>query len=195
MDESRPHKSLTPLSAGRNLQIGWHNILCRCYQERGGARQPGVPGVRRNRAGGSRGRPGTVLGGTCAGGIVAMKTAVQIDRAKAPGISFQEASIDIWDKKYRLKSKTGEVIDETMDDTYQAHRPGSCRGRAGGGAGALVRDVSVGAAAGRHSGRPHRFQCRRPGTQARHLDDQLHGVRAPSPTRCTRFSRRCMRPG
>jgi ribonucleoside-diphosphate reductase alpha chain len=51
--------------------------------------------------------------------IVAMKTAVQIDRAKAPGISFQEASIDIWDKKYRLKSKTGEVIDETMDDTYK----------------------------------------------------------------------------
>ena len=48
-----------------------------------------------------------------------MKTAVQIDRAKAPGISFQEASVDIWDKKYRLKSKTGEVIDETMDDTYK----------------------------------------------------------------------------
>ena len=48
-----------------------------------------------------------------------MKTAVQIDRARAPGVSFQEASIDIWDKKYRLKSKTGEVIDETMDDTYK----------------------------------------------------------------------------
>jgi ribonucleoside-diphosphate reductase alpha chain len=32
---------------------------------------------------------------------------------------FQEASIDIWDKKYRLKSKTGEVVDETMDDTYK----------------------------------------------------------------------------
>jgi len=48
-----------------------------------------------------------------------MKMAVQVDRAKAPGISFQEASIDIWDKKYRLKSKSGEVIDETMDDTYK----------------------------------------------------------------------------
>ncbi len=48
-----------------------------------------------------------------------MKMAVQVDRAKTPGISFQEASIDIWDKKYRLKSKSGEVIDETMDDTYQ----------------------------------------------------------------------------
>ncbi|MGK2924729.1 MAG: adenosylcobalamin-dependent ribonucleoside-diphosphate reductase [Lysobacterales bacterium] len=34
-------------------------------------------------------------------------------------IAFQEASLDIWDKKYRLKSKTGEVIDHTIDDTYK----------------------------------------------------------------------------
>ena len=34
-------------------------------------------------------------------------------------ITFQAASLDIWDKKYRLKSKTGEIIDETMDDTYK----------------------------------------------------------------------------
>ena len=34
-------------------------------------------------------------------------------------IAFQEASLDIWDKKYRLKSKSGDVVDETMDDTYQ----------------------------------------------------------------------------
>ncbi|NND45496.1 MAG: adenosylcobalamin-dependent ribonucleoside-diphosphate reductase [Xanthomonadales bacterium] len=34
-------------------------------------------------------------------------------------IPFQEASLDIWDKKYRLKSKLGEIIDETMDHTYQ----------------------------------------------------------------------------
>ena len=34
-------------------------------------------------------------------------------------IPFQAASLDIWDKKYRLKSKTGELIDETIDDTYQ----------------------------------------------------------------------------
>ncbi len=27
--------------------------------------------------------------------------------------------MDIWDKKYRLKAKTGDVIDETMDDTYK----------------------------------------------------------------------------
>ncbi len=34
-------------------------------------------------------------------------------------IPFQHASLDIWDKKYRLKSKTGEVVDRDMDATYQ----------------------------------------------------------------------------
>ncbi|MEX0385639.1 adenosylcobalamin-dependent ribonucleoside-diphosphate reductase [Spiribacter onubensis] len=34
-------------------------------------------------------------------------------------IPIQPASEDIWDKKYRLKSKEGEVIDETVDDTYK----------------------------------------------------------------------------
>ena len=34
-------------------------------------------------------------------------------------IPFQDASLDIWDKKYRLKSKTGEIIDKTVDETYQ----------------------------------------------------------------------------
>ncbi len=32
---------------------------------------------------------------------------------------FQEASMDIWDKKYRLKSKDGNILDSTIDDTYQ----------------------------------------------------------------------------
>ena len=34
-------------------------------------------------------------------------------------IPFQPASLDIWDKKYRLKSKSGEVVDHAIDDTYQ----------------------------------------------------------------------------
>ena len=34
-------------------------------------------------------------------------------------IKMQEASLDIWDKKYRLKSKDGEVIDEVIDDTFK----------------------------------------------------------------------------
>ncbi|MBM4220906.1 MAG: ribonucleoside-diphosphate reductase, adenosylcobalamin-dependent, partial [Gammaproteobacteria bacterium] len=48
-----------------------------------------------------------------------MKPAVQMENVRAGTVGFQEASIDIWDKKYRLKSKTGAVIDETMDDTYK----------------------------------------------------------------------------
>ena len=34
-------------------------------------------------------------------------------------IPFQDASIDIWDTKYRLKSKEGVALDQSMDDTYQ----------------------------------------------------------------------------
>ncbi|TDX99663.1 LAGLIDADG family homing endonuclease [Thiohalophilus thiocyanatoxydans] len=34
-------------------------------------------------------------------------------------IPFQDASLDIWDKKYRLKSKDGRIIDQSMDETYQ----------------------------------------------------------------------------
>lgn len=45
-------------------------------------------------------------------------------RVKAIGtdiqaVPFQEASLDIWDKKYRLKSKIGECIDATIDDTFK----------------------------------------------------------------------------
>ena len=39
--------------------------------------------------------------------------------ADAPEIGYQPASIDIWDKKYRLKSKDGQVIDEDIDHTYR----------------------------------------------------------------------------
>ncbi|MFZ1623687.1 MAG: adenosylcobalamin-dependent ribonucleoside-diphosphate reductase [Gammaproteobacteria bacterium] len=42
-----------------------------------------------------------------------------MENVRAGTVGFQAASIDIWDKKYRLKSKTGEVVDETMDDTYK----------------------------------------------------------------------------
>ncbi|MEC9376283.1 MAG: adenosylcobalamin-dependent ribonucleoside-diphosphate reductase [Pseudomonadota bacterium] len=48
-----------------------------------------------------------------------MKTAVQKEVVAGSAIEFQDASIDIWDTKYRLKSKDGEIIDETMEDTYR----------------------------------------------------------------------------
>ena len=48
-----------------------------------------------------------------------MKTAVQMEPASGSAIEYQEASLDIWDKKYRLKAKNGQIIDETMDDTYR----------------------------------------------------------------------------
>ena len=44
---------------------------------------------------------------------------VEVIDTDSKQIPFQAASLDIWDKKYRLKSKTGDVIDETIDETYQ----------------------------------------------------------------------------
>ena len=38
---------------------------------------------------------------------------------KTQDIPYQDASIDIWDKKYRLKTKDGDDVDNNMDETYQ----------------------------------------------------------------------------
>jgi len=38
---------------------------------------------------------------------------------KTTEIPFQDASLDIWDTKYRLKTKDGVQIDQNIDETYQ----------------------------------------------------------------------------
>jgi len=48
-----------------------------------------------------------------------MSTAVKIEPKDVDNIPFQEASLDIWDKKYRLTAKDGSAIDRTMDDTWK----------------------------------------------------------------------------
>ncbi len=48
-----------------------------------------------------------------------MNTVVKIEPKDIDAISYQEASLDIWDKKYRLTAKDGSPIDKTMDDTYK----------------------------------------------------------------------------
>jgi ribonucleoside-diphosphate reductase alpha chain len=45
--------------------------------------------------------------------LEAVKTAHSMD------IPLQPASLDIWDKKYRLKTKQGEPVDASIDDTYK----------------------------------------------------------------------------
>ncbi|MCH9026464.1 MAG: adenosylcobalamin-dependent ribonucleoside-diphosphate reductase [Proteobacteria bacterium] len=47
-----------------------------------------------------------------------MKTARKIDPKDLGEITFQAASLDIWDTKYRLKAKDGKIIDQKLDDTY-----------------------------------------------------------------------------
>ena len=49
-----------------------------------------------------------------------MKTAhLKAVSVKVSDIPYQSASLDIWDKKYRLKAKNGDVIDADLDGTYK----------------------------------------------------------------------------
>jgi ribonucleoside-diphosphate reductase alpha chain len=48
-----------------------------------------------------------------------MNTVLKPAPAAVAEISVQEASSDIWDKKYRLKAKDGTIIDTTVDHTWQ----------------------------------------------------------------------------
>src|SRR6056297_647593 len=56
------------------------------------------------------------------GGRAIMKTALQEQAVTVESVNdipFQPASLDIWEKKYRLVAKDGTVLDQAMDDTYQ----------------------------------------------------------------------------
>ncbi len=48
-----------------------------------------------------------------------MSTAVKIEPKNVDQIAFQEASQDIWEKKYRLTAKDGSPVDDTMDCTWR----------------------------------------------------------------------------
>jgi ribonucleoside-diphosphate reductase alpha chain len=48
-----------------------------------------------------------------------MNTVVKIQPKDVGSIPYQDASFDIWDKKYRLTAKDGSPVDKSMDDTYQ----------------------------------------------------------------------------
>ena len=48
-----------------------------------------------------------------------MNTAVEVAHKGVADIEFQDASINIWDTKYRLKTKSGEAIDQDIQGTYE----------------------------------------------------------------------------
>ena len=50
---------------------------------------------------------------------VARRKDHSFDAAGSAEIRLQDASSDIWDKKYRLKTKDGTVVDQNIDGTYQ----------------------------------------------------------------------------
>jgi len=48
-----------------------------------------------------------------------MNSVVKLKHSDVNAIPFQEASLDIWEQKYRLTAKDGTPIDGSMDDTYK----------------------------------------------------------------------------
>src|SRR5690606_5034676 len=48
-----------------------------------------------------------------------MNIAFDVKAARIADIPLQEASRDIWDSKYRLKTKSGEPIDLDIEATYE----------------------------------------------------------------------------
>jgi len=48
-----------------------------------------------------------------------MLKAVKLVQDSDKEVPMQPVSLDIWDKKYRLKTKQGEAIDQDIDDTYR----------------------------------------------------------------------------
>jgi ribonucleoside-diphosphate reductase alpha chain len=48
-----------------------------------------------------------------------MPAQLQIVKNTVTDIPFQVASIDIWDSKYRLKTKDGKAVDTNIDETYK----------------------------------------------------------------------------
>jgi ribonucleoside-diphosphate reductase alpha chain len=100
MAAARPQTALaeTQLLTG---QVGCHASVR--------ALRPGVGGQKSN------GERPTAIAESQSG----MKTAIQLDPMDVDTIPFQEASLDIWDKKYRLCAKDGAPIDRSMDETYK----------------------------------------------------------------------------
>ena len=50
---------------------------------------------------------------------IAPTTVAAVAAASATDVPFQPASLDIWDKKYRLKTKAGEAVDADIEATYR----------------------------------------------------------------------------
>jgi len=50
---------------------------------------------------------------------LAERRLAQAEAVRPADIPLQVASRDIWDRKYRLKTKDGQVVDETIDATYE----------------------------------------------------------------------------
>src|SRR6476620_9762210 len=106
---SRRHRRRVPRSTDRlAVPVTTHSDAAQAAQGRG----DGMSTVRLEAV--KTGMDNATEQGGTAGG------AERAGRARSgPEIPMQPASTDIWDKKYRLKTKAGEPIDADIDGTYQ----------------------------------------------------------------------------
>ena len=96
-----------------------------------------------------------------------MNMAFELKATRLADIALQEASYNIWDTKYRLKTKSGEPVDRDIQGTYER--------------------VAKALAAGEDPAKRGEWYDRFLWATAR--------CRARSAIRCTTFSTRCTRRG
>jgi ribonucleoside-diphosphate reductase alpha chain len=89
-----------------------------------------------------------------------MSMAFELKVTRIADIALQEASLNIWDTKYRLKTKAGEAVDRDINGTFER----------------VAKALAAVEEPARRGEWYERFlwalQCGV--SQARHVDDQLH---------------------
>ena len=48
-----------------------------------------------------------------------MKSALELNTTKVADLPLQEASLSIWNTKYRLQTKSGDPVDKDIQGTYE----------------------------------------------------------------------------
>ena len=156
------------------------------FSRRKTARSPAGPMRRVNRGG--------VYGVGVGGSRQTMNMAFELKATRLADIALQEASLNIWDTKYRLKTKSGEPVDRDIDGTYErvakalaaVEEPRQARRVVRASSSGRCSAVRFRPAASRRTPAPSTTSPRPRRSTAR--------CRARSATRCTTSSTRCTRP-
>ena len=106
-----------------------------------------------------------------------MNMAFELKATRIADIVLQEASLNIWDTKYRLKTKSGEPVDRDIDGTFERVAKALAAVEEPAKRGEWYERFLWALQRGAIPAGPHHLERGRGVSQARHVDDQLHGVR------------------